>query len=226
MAIDLATASSTTTTVITSAPSKSTSESIFSCSTDSPNSKDTPLSPTAQVKSSQTMKLDSTPLVLVQNGNGTIAAAAAVSPPAAAALSPGRLSSNLSHHKGFLEHIRRSLAFGSVTPHLQPLTKLWLFRRQSSRRASSGKTPVVRVANHQSPLLPATKLDSNGNGVFQRLDLANETRNHIRPLANGNGTANGYSNGHTTVNETAIDGRFVGGVPAISQAPTDLYFVL
>lgn len=225
MAIDLAAASSTTTTIITT-PSKSTSESIFSCSTDNPNSKHTPLSPTAAVKSNQTMKLDSTSLVLVQNGNGTIAAAAAVSPPAAAVLSTGRLSSNLSHHKGFLEHIRRSLAFGSVTPHLQPLTKLWLFRRHSNRRQSSGKTPVVRVANHQSPLLPATKLDSNGNGVFQRLALANGTHNHTRPLANGNGTANGYSNGHTTDNETAIDGRFVGGVPAISQGPTDSYFVL
>ena len=137
MAIDLATATSTT-----------TSETIF-FGNDNPNpnhARQTPIT--------KTMKLES--VQVVTNGSGGII------PSATSPIGNGHLASHHHHHKGFLEQIRRNLTFGSVN-NLQ-LTKLWLFR-QANRGQSWAAAKANRQNNSTlpNPHLPTTKLDSNGN---------------------------------------------------------------
>lgn len=154
---------------------------------------------------SKTMKLDS---VVQSNGNGH----------------NHHHQNNHHHEKGsFIEHIRRSITFnGGVTTSLQPLTKLWLFRRHSSSSTKKQKIQkkVSQINSTTSPtsittsFTTTTKLDTNGNGGVPNGVSINITDQEINYRLNGrlNGhQEHNHQNGHlqhlTTNSFTSSDVR-------------------
>lgn len=127
------------------------------------------------------------------------------------------------HEKGnFMEHIRRSITFngGVTTASLQPLTKLWLFRRHSSSSSSKRQKRQKRQNNSTTSTTSTTtstttKLDTNGNGGVPSnngvsINISDQENNFDYRL---NGHSNGHHNDHqlqhltTTSNFTSSDIR-------------------
>lgn len=153
---------------------------------------------------STTMKLDCSPAVQSSNGNGHIN-------------HPRHYHHHHNHHhqKGFIEHLRRSITLGGgVTTSLQPLTKLWLFRRQSSLTKKSSRQKERVQVDSKSTSTTTSKLDSNGNGASPTNGLAHttseqEVQNRLNGHANGH-FHHHHHHQHQNLNITSNDIRYFG----------------